>query len=70
MPEYLFRRTGGVVGTVNRLVTEAVLIAVDNSDDETGEERITIELLDGITADTTERRKDGPEVAAGAGRRS
>ncbi len=50
LPEYLFRRTGGVVGTVNRLVTEAVLAAVDSPDPETGEERITIELLDGITA--------------------
>jgi len=39
-----------VVGTVNRLVTEAVLTAVENPDETTGEERITIELLDGITA--------------------
>ena len=50
LPEYLFRRSGGVVGTVNRLVTEAVLTAVENPDETTGEERITIELLDGITA--------------------
>lgn len=50
LPEYLFRRTGGVVGTVNRLVTEACRAAVDSPDPETGEERITVALLDGITA--------------------
>lgn len=50
LPEYLFRRTGGVVGTLNRLVTEACLVAVGNPDPATGEERITVELLNGITA--------------------
>lgn len=50
LPEYLFRRTGGVVGTVNRLVTEACRAAVENPDPESGEERITVALLDGLTA--------------------
>lgn len=50
LPEYLFRRTGGVVGTLNRLVTEACRVAVENPDPATGEERITAALLDGITA--------------------
>lgn len=48
LPEYLFRRTGGVVGTVNRLITEACRVVVP--DPVTGEELITVELLDGITA--------------------
>ena len=50
LPEYFFRRTGGVVGTVNRLVTEVCRAAVENPDPESGEERITVALLDGLTA--------------------
>ena len=50
LPEYLFRRTGGVVGTVKNLLTAACTAAVENPDPETGEERLTIELFDTVTA--------------------
>jgi hypothetical protein len=43
MPEYLFRRTGGVVGLLERLVEEGCAEAVD-----TGDEALTEDLLDGI----------------------
>ena len=50
LPEYLFRRTGGVVGTVKNLLTAACAAAVENPDPETGEERLTIKLFDTVTA--------------------
>lgn len=43
MPEYLFRRTGGIVGLLERLVEDACAEAMD-----TGEERLTTGFLDGI----------------------
>ena len=41
MPEYLFRRTGGIVGLVRKLIQEGCRHAI-----ETGSEKITTELLD------------------------
>jgi hypothetical protein len=46
MPEYLFGRTGGIVGVLERLIEEACQEAI-----ETGAERITIELLDDLEMD-------------------
>jgi hypothetical protein len=43
MPEYLFRRTGGVVGLLERLIEEGCAEAVD-----TGAEKLTDDLLDTI----------------------
>ena len=42
MPEYLFRRTRGVVGLLRRLIEDGCAMAIA-----TGEERLTRELLDG-----------------------
>jgi hypothetical protein len=41
MPEYLFRRTGGIVGLLRKLIQEACRHAI-----ETGTEQITADLLD------------------------
>ena len=41
MPEYLFRRTGGIVGLLKKLIQEGCRHAI-----ETGTEKITTELLD------------------------
>lgn len=46
MPEYLFRRTGGVVGSVVQLVSRGARTAMRNPDPATGDERITREILD------------------------
>lgn len=43
MPEYLFRRTGGVVGLLERLIEDGCAQAID-----TGAERLSIDLLDGL----------------------
>ncbi len=48
MPEYLFRRTGGVVGLLERLVEDGCRLAMD-----TGTERLTETLLDGVALDLT-----------------
>jgi hypothetical protein len=46
MPEYLFRRTGGVVGLLERLIEEGCTEALD-----TGTETLTEDLLDAVTID-------------------
>ncbi|TMC10510.1 MAG: hypothetical protein E6J41_08070 [Chloroflexi bacterium] len=43
MPEYLYRRTNGIVGLLERLVEDGCMQAID-----TGEERLTTDLLDGV----------------------
>jgi chloramphenicol 3-O-phosphotransferase len=43
MPEYLFRRTGGIVGLLERLIEDGAALAID-----TGVERLTTDLLDTI----------------------
>jgi hypothetical protein len=43
MPEYLYQRTNGVVGLLERLIEDGCAEAID-----TGEERLTEGLLDGI----------------------
>jgi hypothetical protein len=46
MPEYLFRRTNGVVGLLERLIEDGCREAI-----ETGEERLTDRILDSVTID-------------------
>jgi hypothetical protein len=46
MPEYLFRRTGVVIGLLERLIEDACAAAID-----TGAEAITIGLLEGLDLD-------------------
>lgn len=48
MPEYLFRRTGGVVGLLGCLIEEACMAAI-----ETGAERLSHDLLEDIAIDLT-----------------
>lgn len=43
MPEYLFRRTGGIVGLLERLIEDGCGEAID-----TGTERLTVSVLDGV----------------------
>lgn len=58
MPEYLFRRTGGVVGLLERLIEDACGAAI-----ETGTEKITAGLLDDLELDLGSCA--GREAAAG-----
>jgi hypothetical protein len=57
MPEYLFRRTGGIVGLLGCLIEEACMAAMD-----TGEERLTQELLDEVDIDLSQIPNRDPEA--------
>ena len=58
MPEYLFRRTNGIVGLLKKLIQEGCRHAI-----ETGAETITAGLLDGLALNPD----DLPELDADAG---
>jgi AAA domain len=58
MPEYLFRRTGGVVGLLSCLIEEACMAAIDS-----GTEQLSPELLDSVAIDLS--RVPGRDPAAG-----
>jgi hypothetical protein len=53
MPEYLFRRTSGVVGLLERLIEDACSEAIG-----TGEERLTASLLDDVDISLGSGRRD------------
>jgi chloramphenicol 3-O-phosphotransferase len=62
MPEYLFRRTRGIVGLLERLIEDGCTQAIDSK-----EERITTELLEGIAIDLgnpADRLGDAGEIPA------
>ncbi len=56
MPEYLFRRTGGIVGLVKKLIQAGCRHAI-----ETGHEQITIDLLDALTLSSADLPDLDPE---------
>ncbi|MEV7121234.1 AAA family ATPase [Kitasatospora griseola] len=58
MPEYLFRRTGGVVGLLEKLIQTGCRRAIRD-----GSERLTIELLDAFAVTPT----DLPDLDAASG---
>lgn len=53
MPEYIYRRTGGVVGLIERLIEDGASLAMD-----TGIEEITEELLDRVVIRTQHPKRD------------
>jgi AAA domain len=60
MPEYLFRRTDGVVGLLERLIEDGCREAI-----ESGKERLTEALLDGVAIsldDARGRNRDASEI--------
>lgn len=58
MPEYLFRRTNGIVGLLERLIEDGCAHAIDND-----AERLTVDLLD--TVDINLGTIDGRDATAG-----
>lgn len=53
MPEYIYRRTGGVVGLIERLIEDGASLAMD-----TGIEEITAGLLDRVLIRTQHPKRD------------
>jgi len=69
MPEYLFGRTGGIVGLLERLIEDGAALAID-----TGAEQLTTDLLDAVTinlgnvARPTAEIPNIPDIPAAASR--
>ena len=57
MPEYLFRRTGGIVGLLRRLIEDGCAKAIA-----TGEERLTRDLLAGTVIAPGQPRRPRPRA--------
>jgi AAA domain len=57
MPEYLFHRTGGIVGLLERLIEDGCALAID-----TGVEQLTTDLLDEITIDLGNVSRPAAEI--------
>jgi AAA domain len=70
MPEYLFGRTGGIVGLLERLIEDSAALAID-----TGTEQLTTDLLDAVTINLgnvsrpTAEIPNIPDVPAAASRK-
>jgi hypothetical protein len=57
MPEYLFHRTGGIVGLLERLIEDGCALAID-----TGAEQLTTDLLDAVTIDLGNVNRPAAEI--------
>jgi chloramphenicol 3-O-phosphotransferase len=57
MPEYLFRRTGGIVGLLERLIEDGATHAVDSE-----AERLTVDILDNVEINLGDRAGRDPEA--------
>ncbi len=55
LDEYLYRRTGGMIGSLSQLVRGAAILAIED-----GTEQITRDLLDAIPVDYAAQRTATP----------
>lgn len=60
MDEYLYRRTGGMIGSLSQLVRGAAILAIQD-----GTEKITRDLLDIVPVDYAAERADTTRTTAG-----
>jgi hypothetical protein len=51
LAEYLYRRSGGMIGSLSQLIRGAAILAIDD-----GSEQITRALLDGVPVDVAAQR--------------
>jgi hypothetical protein len=58
LDEYLYRRSGGMIGTLSQLVRGAAILAIED-----GSEQITRQLLDTVPVDYAAQRADTPKRA-------
>ena len=61
LAEFLYRRSGGMIGTLSQLIRGAAVLAI-----ETGTEAITRGLLDAVPVDYAAERAARPHRAAAA----
>lgn len=63
LAEYLYQRTGGMIGSLSQLIRGAAIVAIDD-----GSEQITRALLDEIPVDYAATRTTPPRRRASTGR--
>ncbi|UAK36159.1 MULTISPECIES: TniB family NTP-binding protein [Nocardia] len=63
LAEYLYQRTGGMIGTLSQLIRGAAILAIDD-----GSEKITRDLLDEIPVDYAATRSEPPRRRPKSGR--
>ncbi|WP_063047736.1 AAA family ATPase [Nocardia pseudovaccinii] len=63
LSEYLYQRTGGMIGTLSQLIRGAAILAIDD-----GSEKITRALLEEIPVDYAATRSEPPRRRPSAGR--
>jgi hypothetical protein len=61
--EYLYRRSGGMIGSLSQLIRGAAILAIED-----GSERITRDLLEAVPVDYAAERGATARPAAGRGR--
>lgn len=64
LEEYLYRRSGGMIGTLSQLIRGAAILAIED-----GSERITRQLLDIVPVDYAAERSATPPRASQGGRK-
>jgi hypothetical protein len=65
MDEYLYRRSGGMIGSLSQLIRGAAILAIED-----GSERLTRGLLDIVPVDYAAERADTTRASARGGRRT
>ena len=63
LEEYLYRRSGGMIGSLSQLIRGAAVLAIED-----GSEQITRDLLEAVPVDYAAERGATARPAAGRGR--
>jgi len=63
LAEYLYRRSGGMIGSLSQLIRGAAILAIED-----GSEQITRDLLEAVPVDYAAERGATARTAAGRGR--
>jgi hypothetical protein len=63
LAEYLYRRSGGMIGSLSQLIRGAAIVAIED-----GSEQITRDLLEAIPVDYAAERGATARPSAGRGR--
>ena len=63
LEEYLYRRSGGMIGSLSQLIRGAAILAIED-----GSEQITRDLLEAVPVDYAAERGATARPAAGRGR--
>ena len=65
LDEYLYRRSGGMIGSLSQLVRGAAILAIED-----GSEQVSKQLLDSVAVDYAAERADTASRPPGGGSRA